>query len=383
MKARTRTAVGAAFLLAAAIGAAAVAWFGVHLRGREEKAAETRTRRILAIEPAKVREIRIASRGSDVRLEREGDSWRLAAPVRADADRETVDRLLGALSGLERRAESAKPGERADALAPYGLAAPRTRIEVAVEGGRTESLALGDDSGFDGVMFVMPTSGEVDVVASNARADLEPTLDALRDKRILRFAREDAWAVRVEGEGGPAAAVEVRHRPGAAPGAAETWETLHPARSAPDVRPADAWKAAGLVSALASLEAASFGGEGDAAARAAGLDRPRRTYTVLGKDGKEIARLLLGVEKDGSVPARSPASPQVFLVDPWRLKGLATSAEDLAPAPPPAPAPAPAPATGAGAPPATGASPASGAAPAAGPAGSPPAAPGGAGSHGG
>jgi hypothetical protein len=339
MKARARTAAAAGLLLVVALAVGAVAYWGVHLRGREEREAEARSKKVLAFDPAKVREVRVVRDGAEVRVVRDGGRWRIEAPLRTDADAATVDRLLAALSALERRSRSAAAGASSDTLRAYGLAVPRTRLEVLLDGGGSERLALGDDSGFDGAMFVMPASGEVDVVASAPRADLEPSLDALRDRRVLRFDREEAFAVRIEGDGPP---TEVRRESGAA-GAPDAWRIVLPRPA-----PAEAWKASGLVSALASLEAAAFPGEGDAALRAAGLDRPRRTYAVLGRDGKELARLALGAEREGRVPARSGASTQVYALDAWRLRGLAASAKDLAPEPPgaragPTPAPASAP----------------------------------------
>jgi hypothetical protein len=351
MKARTRTAVNAAVLLAVAAGAVAVAWFGVHLRSLDEDARTARGRKVLDLDPGLAREVRLSTAAGEISLVREGGTWRIAAPLRADADQDAVRRLLGALAALERRATSAKAGERGEALRAYGLEAPRTRIEVVLEGGRVERLALGDDNGFDGAMFVMPTSGEVVVVASGTRPELEPALDALRDRRVLRFEPGAVASVRIEGGG---ARIEVLRRRGAE-GAPERWETIDPARSVPRAPPftrlADTGKAQALVAALAGLEAVGFGGDDEGAARKAGLETPRRTYTVLDEGASPLARLLVGEERDGRVPVRSAASPQVYLVEPWRIERLARGEKDLeppaAPAPVSAPAgPAPAPRTG-------------------------------------
>jgi hypothetical protein len=330
LKARTRNALTTLLLLALAAAAIAVAWFGVFLRGEEERAEEARSRKVLALDPARAREVRLLGPAGEVRIVKEGEAWRIAAPVAADADADAVGRLLDRLAGLERRATSAKAGASPEALGAYGLYAPRTRIEILLDDGRTERLALGDDSGFDGAMFVQPTGGEVVVVASNARPDLEPGLEALRDRRVLRFDREKVHGLRIEAG---AARIEIRRDASQAPGAPAAWRLV-----APREGPADAWKVTNALYALSTLESA---GEGPAAGAAAGLDRPARTYVLLGEGGEELARLLVGRERDGRVPVRSGASGPVVPVDAYRVKGLPASGTDLE-APPPAPA-APAP----------------------------------------
>ncbi|HSN91623.1 MAG TPA: DUF4340 domain-containing protein [Anaeromyxobacteraceae bacterium] len=336
MKARARNALTTLLLLALAAAAISVARFGVFLRGEEERAEETRSRKVLALDPARAREVRLLGAGGEIRLAKEGETWRLVAPVRADADAGAVGRLLDRLASLERRATSAKAGAPPESLRPYGLEAPRTRLEVVLDDGRTERLALGDDSGFDGAMFVQPTSGEVAVVASSARADLEPGLDALRDRRILRFDRDRVHGLRIEAG---RARVEVRRDPAQAPGAPAAWRLV-----APREGPADSWKVTNGLYTLSTLEA-----EGEGAPAAGGLATPERTWVLLGEDGKEIARLVAGRERDGRVPVRSGASGPVQTVEAYRVKGLPSGEKDLE-APPPAPAAPAAPAQGAPAP---------------------------------
>ena len=286
MKARARTAVTTLFLLAVAAGAVAVAWFGVHLRGDAERRREEKTRRVFeGLDAAKVREVRISGKDGEVRLVRAGDGWKIAAPVEADADPDAVRRLLDRLVTLERRATSAPAGTRD--LAAYGLAAPRARLEVTLEGGRTERLALGDDNGFDGAMFVQPGGGEVDVVAGDARAALDPGLLALRDKRVLRLADEkDVVRVRVQA---PRLSYALA-RDG------EAWRL-----EAPRADRADDATAGRIASALRWLSATEVV-DAPKADGAYGLDRPRYQIAVTGRDGAE-RRLVAGAAPGAAEPA--------------------------------------------------------------------------------
>lgn len=334
MKARTRTALGALLLLVLAGAAVAVAWFGVVLRGEEVREAEGRSRKVLDLDPALAREVRLTGAGGQIRIVKEGEAWRIVAPLSADADGAAVGRLLDRLAGLERRGTSAGAGASPETLRTYGLEAPRTRIEVVLEGGRTESLALGDDSGFDGAMFVSPTGGEVAVVASSARADLEPGLDALRDRRVLRFDRDAVHGLRIESGGGR---IEARREPGEPAGASPAWRLVVPREA-----PADAWKVTNAVYALSTLEF-----EGDGREVAVSLGRPEATYVLLGKDGEDLARLSVGRERDGRVPVRAGASGPVLEVEAYRANGLPRGPADLAPPPPPPPEAPSSPAEGA------------------------------------
>jgi hypothetical protein len=184
MKARARTALGTGFLLVILAAVAGIAYFGVHRRGEERARTDEAKKEVFLLEPAAVKELRVAAKGDEVRLvRRPGESvWRIVSPVDAAANEEAVGRLLGRLSTLERRGVSASAGAPERVLARFGLDAPKVRLELVLDDGRTERLALGDTTGFDGAMFVMPTDGRVLVVSGNARAALELGLADLRKK---------------------------------------------------------------------------------------------------------------------------------------------------------------------------------------------------------
>jgi uncharacterized protein DUF4340 len=465
MNARTRIALSTLVLLAAALVALAVAWFGVHRRGEERAREEARAKKIFDLDPALVKEIEVQAKGTDVKLVRAGEAWRIAAPVATGADPAAVRRLLDRLASLERRSTSARSGTSRDELKWYGLAEPRARIAFARADGRRETLALGDDNGFDGAMFVMPTGGDVEVVAGGGRADLDQGLTDLRDKRVLVFeegavtrievrgpklafalAREgDAWriaqplaeraddgaAARILGalhtlqatevvdrpepparygldrpryevkltladgssqalaageppgaaQGAPLWArragaaevlavpasalsaldqdllalrdkrvlrfdkdavaairfeagvgtVEVRKEPPAQPGGADLWKL-----AAPRAAPAQGWKVSGLLWTLASLDASGFADETGKKLAESGLSPPRETVVLLAKDGKEIARLLVGKEAGEKVLVKGGASSRIFEVEKARLATLPRTADDLEEKPTPA-----------------------------------------------
>lgn len=270
MKARTRAALTTLVLLAVAGVAVSVAWFGVHLNVAEEKARADASKKLFAaLDPAKVTSISVTAKGTDVKLERDGTGWKIVSPVDVAADPDVVRRLLQGMAGLVRRATSAKPSTSAAELANYGLAAPAVRIAVTEQGGRTDRLALGATNGFDGSMFVMPTSGEVAVVAGDARPALAVDLDRLRDRRVLPVADGDVARIEV---GAPKLSY-VLAREG------DGWRLEAPVKER-----ADDEEAGRIASALAGLRATSVVDAPEADA-AYGLDHPRFRIAVQGRTG--------------------------------------------------------------------------------------------------
>jgi hypothetical protein len=177
--ARTRAALPAAALLVAAGAALAWAW-RAEREDRREAAAKARDERVFAFDAKDVAEVVVHARGDATRLVRDGDGWRLAAPVEAPADAFAAGALVDRLAGLRRTREVAPPpgGD----LAAYGLASPRARLEIRLADGRRETLAVGAQSAFDGSVFVRPTSGAVLVAPPDTGWALERGSADLRAK---------------------------------------------------------------------------------------------------------------------------------------------------------------------------------------------------------
>jgi hypothetical protein len=170
-----------AFIVAAAVAAAwvAIGRFATERRAVERAAHEERGTAVLPFDPARAVTIRIAGPEGEVRLARAASGWAFTAPVARPADAGDAARFLDALAALHRRATSAPAGLPADLLRPYGLDAPRWRVEVGIEDRGTVSLAVGGTTGAEGIAFVMPTSGDVAIVSTTEREALEAAAEAL------------------------------------------------------------------------------------------------------------------------------------------------------------------------------------------------------------
>lgn len=163
MKARTRSLATTLILVAAAAAAVLAAWWAVDLRGAAEAARTEKAERLFAFEPREVRELTVETPAGTTRLVRGEKGFRIPA-LDAAADGGAVDAILELFAHVRRKAEVAPPGAGEQALAGYGLAKPSVRVTALLDGGRTETLALGDRNAFDGTLYARPTSGAVVLV---------------------------------------------------------------------------------------------------------------------------------------------------------------------------------------------------------------------------
>jgi hypothetical protein len=252
MKARTRSLVPLLVLLALAGGAVAFAWFGVAKKDEVAQAKKDAGAKLYAFDAKKVKAITVEAKGATTKLARAGDGWRIEAPVAADAERATVDALVDRVATLRRKASVAEKPEPA-ALASYGLATPKAKVTLSVEGGKDETLALGEDNAFDGTAYVRTTSGAVDLVPGDVKYSVERSTFDLREKRLLPF--EDKDLARIE--------VTAPRLPYALARDGDAWRLDAPAKEK-----ADDAAAQRVLGAIRALRATDFGQGGDEAARA-------------------------------------------------------------------------------------------------------------------
>ena len=179
MKARTRNALSAVALLALAAGAVAIA-LAVGKKDEASQATKAAGERLFAFAPADVAGLTVIAKGGTTVLARQDGGWRITAPLAAAADGGAVEGLLRRVAELRRKG-SVQPGGDSAARERYGLASPRARVELVLQGGKKrETLALGDENPFDGSVFVESTSGAIDLVGAETRWGVERSTAELR-----------------------------------------------------------------------------------------------------------------------------------------------------------------------------------------------------------
>jgi Domain of unknown function (DUF4340) len=312
MKARTRSLLPLLVLLVLAGGVVAYAFYGVEKKDQATQARKDSDARLYLFDRTRVKKVAVEAKGATTVVVREGDGWRIEAPVKAEAERATVDSLVERLSSLRRKAVVAEKPDDA-ALEGYGLASPRARVTLSVEGGKDETFALGDDNAFDGTAFVRTTSGSVDLVPGDVKYAVERSTFDLREKRLLPFEEKDLARVEVTA---PKLAYALA-RDG------DSWRL-----DAPVKEKADEATVQRVLGAVRGLRATDFGPGGGDAARA--LARP--AWKVRLVDAKGGAReVALGAAPDakgkaGGAPkelfARVSGSDEVAKVSAGSEKDL-------------------------------------------------------------
>ncbi len=136
--------------------------------------------------------------GYSARVERTDDAsgenapWRVTAPIEFPADEVTADGLARAIATLAREREFDDPA----ALEEYGLEG-EARLRFATEAGE-HTVYVGADAPFGDVTYLsIDDRTRIFAVANTEVAPFEPTLKALRDRRIAVFDADAIDAVEV------------------------------------------------------------------------------------------------------------------------------------------------------------------------------------------
>lgn len=263
--------IGAVLLLALL----AAFYYFVDIRGREAEAEEeTAGRRLVAdFDHQLVRRVSIEPvDGPVMRVKRASAEagWRMELPLEADADPDVLRGLLETLGRLTVIEAPFPPGD--DGLAAYGLDPPRLAVIVEGEGGvELARLHLGGPAPFGASRYAaVRDSGEVGLVSDAGTGAIPGAVFDLREKRLLRFRREEVREIRIETTGHPALVIL---RQG------DNWEIVEPLSFA-----ADRELTGNLLWELIECRALEFPGSGVAA----------------GLDGDPACRIGLGLA-DGTV----------------------------------------------------------------------------------
>ncbi|MDA0334805.1 MAG: DUF4340 domain-containing protein [bacterium] len=299
------------------------------IRGGEDRRVEAeRARQLLDFSEHEVRSLTIDHGDTLLVVERQGDVWRLTAPMQTDADGEAIERLLRALGEVELEGEPLRDSSSVAAdpsiLVGYGLDKPRLRVHVdLLEGVKPlDTLRFGDDTPTDRFTYVQ-RGGAANPEVLRVRAwrfdNLNKTIFDLRDRRVLAFESDDVRRFRLQHAGEPT--IEASR-------ATEGGWLLE----APLVRRGDASKINSILSSLQNAKTERILLEQPAPAdlAAAGLADAVLELTLwIGEDRAEKHLLLGAATEKGSLQALDTSRPHVFLVDSTLVGQLQTPVAGL------------------------------------------------------
>jgi len=237
----------------------------------------------LAFERAALKAIRLVNDKGTIRLEKQGETWTIAEPLKTDADKDAVEGLLNSLdfARIDRRLGAVEDRKQ------YGLDAPKASVSIETTSpGNPRTLQIGESSPIGGSYYVLLPDNEVAVVSASIEDVTKKDLLALRDKSVLSL---DPWKVKrlTLERGRETLRLE---KPD------EGWIVRQPVEA-----PADGPTLTDLLNALESLRATGFVSEKPAEAdlKRFGLSPPQARMTLL-QEGWDVEKsVILGKEAPG------------------------------------------------------------------------------------
>jgi hypothetical protein len=293
-------------------GFAGYAYFKDYRGADDRQKAEENKDKPLVFDHAQVKAIAFTGKSGAIRLEKNGEEWRITQPLTTAADHDAVEGLLTTLESghIDRRLADVKDRKA------YGLDPPVSNVTVETTGGAPQTVALGDQAPIGGAWFALLGGTEVAVVSAPLGEAANKDLLSLRDKTLLAF---DPFKVKgltlVRGK-----ETITMEKP------AEGWKIAQPFDA-----PADGPAISDLLSALERIRATAFVKEKatDADLKALGFEPPAVKVTLL-QDGWDTTKTIeFGSETDGKRNARAAGKEAVIAILPDFWSKLQTPVSDL------------------------------------------------------
>jgi len=225
--------------------------------------------KVFAVDKDKVKEIAVTkAEGETIRVVKDGDAWKLAAPTAAPADSGQVDTLLTSIAGAEMNEVVT---EQPASLATYGLDKPKLTVSVTA-GGAPVTLQLGNKTPDEAGLYAKtPAKARVFTVSSFLEGTFDKKPFDLRDRSVLHVKRDAMKTLEVTGPEGSYALAKTD---------GGEW-----AFTAPVKAKAGRWSVDGLLGNLESLQMDAIAAEDAKDLKPYGLDKPTRTVVIGMSDG--------------------------------------------------------------------------------------------------
>ena len=286
------------FLVLVALGA--YIYFVERKREPATEQAEAK-QKVFQVESGKIEELEVrSSSGEATSLRKDGDKWKVVAPVTTEADEAEVSGITSNLASLEiQRIVEEQPKD----VSGYGLDTPRALVAFRAAGEKAmKRLALGGKTPTGGDMYArVEGQPRVFLVSGFLDGTLDKSTFDLRSKAVLKVDREKVDGIEVASD-----AQTLRFAK-----AKDTWRITAPVEAL-----ADYGLVEGLLGRVANGQMKSLVASDVPAAGLAqyGLDKPQ--YTVTFAAGSARSTFLVGkAAADGQVYAKDGSREMVFTVE--------------------------------------------------------------------
>ena len=274
-----------------------------------ERPATEAKAKVFSVQADALEEIRVTAKGETSLLRKTDGTWKLVEPIATDADQNEVSALVNGIANLE---ENREVEPNAANLAEFGLAEPKADLSFKAAGGVTGRVRLGDQTPTAGDMYALKDDGtRVFLIAPFSENTLARSSFDLRDKRVLRFERDQADGLEITNAKGTAAMAR----------ADSTWRITSAANARGDYGAIE-----GVLTKLATTMMAAIAAPEMKDPVMYGLDKPVATVVV--KTGSSAATLVLGTTVAGKTFARDLSRAMVFTVDESMATDMAKAADD-------------------------------------------------------
>ena len=302
-------------LVVLALGLGAYIYF-VEMKRDPAASDETKKDKVFAIESGKIEEVEVrAASGEVTTVRKNGDTWQITSPQTLEADTAEVGGVVSSMESVEvQRVIDENPASAKS----FGLDPPRLSVAVRVAGeSALRRLQIGNRTPTGGDLYArVEGQPRVFLISSFLEDSLNKTTFNLREKSVLKFAREAVDTLTVETGAKPVTLARKGNQ----------WRLTAPLEAKADFTTVDGIVGRVFQARMKSIAAA----DGTAELKKYGLDKPQATVTV--GAGSTRAALAIGSKAEGddtAVYARDLSRPIVFTIEAALLDDLKKPADDL------------------------------------------------------
>lgn len=299
------------FLLLVLLGLGAYIYF---VASKPKEPTDAKQEKVFAsLAPDQITELKVKSQSGDVTsLKKDGDAWKVVAPITEKAAESEVSNITSALEQVDiARVLDENPAS----VAEFGLETPKIEVEFKSSDGKSGKLLLGEKNATGGNLYARRNDEKrVFLIPAYHEATFNKSTFDLRDKTLMTIARDKVDGIEVTTGGDT---IELTR-------AGDDWKLTRPLAAR-----ADASMVIGLISRVESSQMKSIVATDVAPAdlKKYGLDKPSTSVTL--NLGSAKATLLLGSKAgEDAIYARDASKATVVTVEKAMADDLTKKVDD-------------------------------------------------------